>query len=175
MTSTDFSTFVTAENTAAKDASDSRARRIDEWRRNVDDLYSQVQDFLEDFVKDGSIIMERQDRSMSEELLGNYKIDQLLIRIGATRVALEPVGAMIFGAFGRVDLIGPRDAKKFVLVPEASERARIRVLSAEEAEQEAKTPDQQPELAWKISEGPRKDYIRLERATLMDAIMAVAQ
>ena len=44
--------------------------------------------------------------SVTEEHIGSYRIETLVIKVGDDRVVLTPVGTLILGSYGRVDIKG---------------------------------------------------------------------
>lgn len=175
MASRDFAKFVSEQNRVAKEPVVDRTQRLATWLEQLDALYGQVEDYLRPFIDKGDVQLERSAIAMNEEWLGAYDAPRLLIRIGAAVAELRPVGAIIFGADGRVDLRGPRDQLKLVLVPKDSRRAVIRILSEEEMAQDKERGAVAAELAWKIFQGPREDYIELSPQSFTQAIMDVAR
>ncbi|OGN42855.1 MAG: hypothetical protein A2623_08745 [Caulobacterales bacterium RIFCSPHIGHO2_01_FULL_70_19] len=174
MTTDRFSAFVAAELESARNDPFDADARIREWLDDVEALYRQVESFLAAFTASGAIRLERRPTTLNEEFLGTYEISRLVIEIGPKQVELRPIGALIFGAHGRVDLIGPRDSRKLVLVDKAASRARIRVLGEEDVEREKRNPPPPPTWAWKFSEGPRRDYVELDERAFKEAVLAVA-
>lgn len=175
MANRDFADFVSEKNQEAKEPKFDRQERLRSWLDQIKILYDQVKDFLSPFIEKGDVRLEERTLSMNEELLGQYDAPRLLITIGAVTVELCPVGALIFGAHGRVDLRGPRDNRKIVLVPKNSQRVAIRIFSEEEARREDENQRTAPELTWKFSLGPRQDYIELNRDSFTSAIMDVSR
>lgn len=172
MASRDFTAFVEAQNAAGRGME--REERVKSWLEKIGQLYRQVEGYLAPFTAQGQIRFERRGRQLNEEFLGNYEAPALLIRIGAKEVALEPVGSVVIGAQGRVDLRGMRDERKLVLLPKHVRRSRVRVLTQEEAQADKARTPATGELVWKIVPGPRQDYIDLDEQSLTEAILAVS-
>jgi hypothetical protein len=173
MSAKEFLSFVSNQNQIAdKDPLD-RAATMKSWFENIDDLFNKVSSFLKPFLDDGTISIRYQTISMNEEWLGIYETRKLIIKIGANEVELVPVGRMIFGAQGRVDIKGPIDFKKLLLVPADLQRFTVKVSSQHEAEKEPVEEREITKLAWKFSVGPRHDYTELTEDTFTSALMAV--
>jgi hypothetical protein len=90
---------------------------------------------------------------------------------------LEPIGTNLIAAQGRVDLIGPYGAVKFVLVNAASDRPRIRVSQKDDQAPNPPTATQHEQtLVWKIAtQAPSIRYLPLAAESFYDAIMQVTQ
>lgn len=83
-----------------------------EWIVDVSDLISKVQQWLAPGVVDELVNIEQVPARISEEHLGTYAAPALRIEMaGGDVVLFEPVGALIIGAMGRIDLsCGPKRA-----------------------------------------------------------------
>ena len=173
MPETDFAAFVNGHNRPIADPSFDRAGRLDLWTAALNRLHDLVREILRPYVLQGGIKLGVERIRLSEELLGQYQAPAMRIAIGNNlHIDLVPIGAMIFGASGRVDMRGPRAERRILLVPREVTRASLRVLTQEEMEREKQAPP--PELVWKFSVGPRKDYVDVDTESLTRAIMELS-
>ena len=80
---------------------------VAEYRRRLSALYTDAEAWL----RDAGLSCRREQMSLNEEMGGRYEVSRLVIRTADRhRVAeLEPVGAHVVGACGRVDLRGAFD------------------------------------------------------------------
>lgn len=78
------------------------------WLKSIDDLYSKINLWFEDFKKDGLIEIKDQEIYIDEESIGKYRTKRLEIYIGNDVITLTPKGTFIIGSFGRIDLSGPK-------------------------------------------------------------------
>ncbi len=81
-------------------------RRIEDWRRRLSDLYSDVTSWL----PPGWSARERDDVTMHELLMRSFGIEErrlpsLVLTKESLAARLEPRGLWIIGANGRVDLV----------------------------------------------------------------------
>jgi hypothetical protein len=173
MSSMEFVAFVDGLNEKADDEELDNVETIKRWLINITDLFDDLSGYLQDHVKAGKISISSSFVSINEEFLGVYEAPKLTIKIGNSEAELVPIGRMIFGAQGRIDLRGPVDVKKFVLVPEDLTKATIRIMSQQEAKKEANENKGPSKLAWKISSGPRHDYTDLNAETFANSLMSV--
>ncbi len=89
------------------------------WIRSVGALYRDIEsEFLASLIKDNVVIISRRPKTLFEEALGEYKIDDLIIKIGDEVAVFSPKGRLVVGAQGRLDLEGNRGVVTFVLNPE---------------------------------------------------------
>lgn len=92
-------------------------RVVDDWRSAVSDLYDRIADWLAPYVDEGTMLLTRHPKSAHEERTGPYDIDVLDIDVGPETVRLDPRGAVVIGARGRIDmtLLGRGDPVMLIL------------------------------------------------------------
>lgn len=88
---------------AAPDRSIDWARRRAKWLSELDTAFARIKDWL---LASGltSAEIEPFEVELSEETLGRYVAPGLRVRLGAAMVTFRPVGAVLIGACGRVDV-----------------------------------------------------------------------
>lgn len=74
------------------------------WRESVLWLEDTIAGWLKEYEKDGALSLSRDGVFLEEEAFGNYPSQALNILVGPTVVRIQPVGRMIIGATGRVDM-----------------------------------------------------------------------
>ncbi len=110
------------------------------WQGKMSALLDDIESWLAPLIYDHTIAFTRQRVQCREETLGAYQIESGLIKLGNDTLSLNPVGSVIVGGFGRVDVKGPNGSVLFLLcapdpdVPtEKSPRQRKMVLRASAA------------------------------------------
>jgi hypothetical protein len=98
-------------------------KELAEYIASVASLYDRATEYLSEYLADGSVNISHDEVEIVEESYGSYRIDRLLIDIGHQRVFLEPVGTMLIGSKGRVDLIGPIKRVPVLLIRESVKKA----------------------------------------------------
>jgi hypothetical protein len=89
----------------ASETSLNRTEIIDEWSRAIVRFYDQIREYLKEYLDDGSISLRSITFvSVYEESLGQYPISMMTLAAGPAIIEVKPVGRMIVGATGRVDL-----------------------------------------------------------------------
>ncbi len=97
---------------------DWKQRRRD-WLTAIERLYRQVTgELLADAIAQKLVSESRKKKKITEEYLGTYSVDELILDIGGEIVTFSPKGRNIIGAKGRVDLIGQLGTTTLVLDPE---------------------------------------------------------
>lgn len=90
--------------------------QIDEYKTLVNKLYDIALSAIDELINDGLIKTERAKKSITEESLGQYEIDSLILTINSKKIKFEPIGTMLIGSKGRVDVTGPFGKEKFILI-----------------------------------------------------------
>lgn len=139
------------------------------WLENLQNLSCMVQEWLAEYAAEGVITVQTEDILLNEQQVGHYKAPLVKIRVGSHLVKLKPIGTFLIGAYGRVDMEGPRGVCRLTLVPANASGPKI-VFNTD------LPPDQPVALAWKIATPPpTTKYIDLTRDAFLDEMMRVVQ
>jgi hypothetical protein len=151
-----------------------------EWLRRLDELYKQVEGFLSNYIASGQIVVESHPIDLTEENLGTYKARKLVLRIGRSAVTLMPVGTLLIGSRGRVDVIGPRGTTVPILLinskaRQVSDMVRVQVSIGRKLPD---VPKEKPgEITWEwkmVTRPPERRFIELTQESFFGMIMEVA-
>jgi hypothetical protein len=82
--------------------------RRDKYLAKIDQLYKQIESIFSEAIRDKTIHLSRRKKELSENYIGTYAVDDLVLLIGDEQVRFSPRGRNIVGAEGRVDLVGER-------------------------------------------------------------------
>ncbi len=115
MAEQEFSEFVKRKTEQVQDDIDWAKEKAD-WLRELDALYARMEEHLRPYTQAGEIRIERTPVQLTEDHLGTYEADKLTFKIGRDRIVAKPIGTLLIGARGRVDLSGPRKTVKIVLL-----------------------------------------------------------
>ncbi len=174
--SNSFDEFIKTQTKATDQVPFDKDKELNEWRKHVASFYDRVKEFLDRYVRDGSVRLEFKKIAIHEELLGTYELDALTLFLGTNRIQFTPIGTMLIGAKGRIDMIGSRGSVRFVLVDKDSTAPKISVrvwISGQTPPPEEPTKTVR-EWAWKISTPPPKiKYTELEEEAFQTALMEV--
>lgn len=127
------------------------------WLAQIEALYKIVEDSLADFLTVGKIEIKRIPMEVAEEAVGTYSVKALIVRIGTLEVRFVPVGTYIFGAYGRVDLIGSLGKARLILVEKGGSpipRVRVQAVESRPQLEEQGKAIPLPELEWKFATLP---------------------
>ena len=182
MSDLDFDKFVEREVEEAKEAKEfDPSKEISDFQDYIESLYSAIEGYLDDYVKSGNIVLGRSNHSIYEERLGNYSIKTLDIKIGFNEVKLKPIGTMLIGAKGRVDIIGNRTLRRLVLVDKKLTQPTLPKVTTKVVGNSIKgsisigeAQSSVPEWTWKFaSNPPRIRYQELNSDSFKNALMEV--
>jgi hypothetical protein len=180
MTKQQFETFLEAKarETKTPDPVDWIARK-QEWLKSLEMFYRQVELWLKDYLATGKIEMKRGDETLQEQHLGTYHAESLVLTIGMDRVVLQPIGTLLIGARGRVDMQGPKGTVKFILTGEHSDGIHVSISEAgpkggAPAPLRKPRPKPSEEWVWKIATPPPMvRFIELTPESFFGALMEV--
>lgn len=155
----------------------------EEWVSRIHQLYELVSDWLDEYRSQGTVEIATYDVDITEESLGTYQVPAMDIVVGNKKARLVPVGAIIIGASGRVDLRGPAGTSTFVLVPMSSSEPRIYSFISTSEEERKKTQAEidaalektkKEPRTWKVAtEPPNVKYLDLDEEMFFDVLVEV--
>lgn len=172
MTASAFSDFVKRKTTESR-VIDWDAKR-DLWLYRLNGLYTQINGYLKEFVEQQQIQITRYEMLLKEDYIGEYLAGFLKIEIGSSIVHLKPIGTLLIGGAGRVDMEGPGATVRIVLAPSEVDEPHMRVVISNSNGVEQQV-DAEVDWIWKIvNYSPRMRYVLLDERTFHDALMAAA-
>lgn len=91
-----------------------QTRRV-KWLDALAKLYDRIQRELV-FAGVSPDHIQETRHTLTEESLGTYEATGLKVQIGTGSVTFTPIGSVIIGGYGRVDVYGPRGEVKLIAV-----------------------------------------------------------
>jgi len=91
------------------------SKRKSEWLHAVDSLYALIELILKEPLSQGNAKSCRRKKEITEEHLGRYEADELVLTVGDENVLFSPKGRNVIGAIGRVDVQGEAGEATLVL------------------------------------------------------------
>jgi hypothetical protein len=176
---TDFGAFVKRQQAAAVEAERADwVKARNDWLGHLKELYDRTELFLADYIKAGEIKLNYRDIELNEENIGSYSARQMILKIGRQEIVMTPVGTLLIGAKGRVDVVGPAGRARLILVNSKASGPTIKVAVSIGGEPELPTAEVEPKeikWEWKIATSPPTiRYIELTQESLFRALMEVA-
>ncbi|MDR1701298.1 MAG: hypothetical protein LBR56_00820 [Sporomusaceae bacterium] len=142
------------------------------WLEAVEKFYQDVDAWI---GKLPNLTIDYKLHEITEDYIGKYEINKMIIIMLDEQIILEPIGTMLVGAHGRIDLQGKKGSIKFVLVPKNLQKIGIAIQDEKEPQPMLKKADPSKlELVWKIATpAPYVKFIDLDGDVFSDALMAV--
>ncbi|MBQ9525560.1 MAG: hypothetical protein IJR69_10660 [Bacteroidaceae bacterium] len=125
----DFNKFLKALQDKEKAKRDKRrqfdpAERIYRFQTLVSEFFNTLEtDWFRDSVAEGLMTIEREQISISEDSLGIYNTEKCRLIMGAEKIEFIPIGTVLLGTDGRIDMVYKRNEVMFVHVGEKVKRA----------------------------------------------------
>jgi len=147
--------------------------RKKEWVKHIKDFYQTVTVWLMDYVEKDKVTITRVATTVNEEPVGTYKTHTLILKVANQEVRLSPVGTVLIGARGRIDMESETGTVKFLLVDEKLESPLGRMgISADKRSKSKKGDEKRISWTWKIATPPPSvRYISLNEESFFDALM----
>lgn len=92
-------------------------QRKRDWIAAIDLLYADVARLLKEPVQQGAATLVRRTREITEDHLGTYPVEDLVVGVGDERVTFAPRARNVIGAAGRVDVRGERAEGMLIVQP----------------------------------------------------------
>jgi hypothetical protein len=153
-------------------------KQRDDWLAYLNKLYTDVEKFLSPYTDNRSIKLDVEAIKLTEPDIGTYETTKMIIRIADQTITLTPVGTLLIGSKGRVDVEGRAGRSRLLLLNKNAKGAHdlIRVTIVDPAKPEL-TPNLKGETiewAWKIvSPPPATTFIDFNRDTFFQLILEV--
>lgn len=182
MSKTDFDAFVTRQQTEQeKEAAFDPKQQLKEWLGHLDALYKQIESYLQPYITKNTAQIVCRGIPLNEEFIGAYTAPEMILKIGRSTVTFTPIGTILIGTKGRVDVQGPAGTARLSLVNKQVSTARqlVQVTIRRPGDPPPAPPSpeaiKQIEWAWKISTPPPEmKFIELTQETFYEMILAVA-
>jgi hypothetical protein len=104
-----FEDFLLEKKKSAQDVTFSPEQRKLEWLNSIEYLYQDIKDWMSPFTSKHLMSINEYMVTISEDFIGTYEIKRMDIFIGKNKVSLIPRGTYVFGSYGRIDVVGPKD------------------------------------------------------------------
>lgn len=153
-------------------------KRREDWLHELEELYVRMEDHLLPYTQAGGIRIERTRVQLREDYLGTYDADKLTFKIGREKIVAKPVGTLLIGASGRVDLSGPRKTLKIVLLSKGGPVLTTRIEHGRVSEESSRPMVRRGEVdepGWYIETPPPESVVvAFGQDSFRDAIMEVS-
>lgn len=153
------------------------AAELQQWLKHLADLYALVDSALADFTAKGQIVVESREIELTEENIGRYRAPSRIIKFGTNTISMVPIGTLLIGTKGRVDMTGPRGVIRLILADKSSTGVSVTI----QVRTEGMPPPEPPapkkiDWEWKMvlrNTGMPK-YQKLTPEVFLDALIEIA-
>ena len=155
-------------------------KELDDWIARLNALYTQIKDeFLKDYINAGSISTEIGSIELNEEFSGPYVAPTMVIHIGLQEIKLIPIGTMLIGSKGRVDVVGRAGTSRLILlsknVTSPSQLVSVTIVDPKNPQSIKRPIPQQIEWAWKIAtRPPTATFLELNKESFLQILLEVS-
>jgi hypothetical protein len=123
----------------------------DEWISFIKQFYSSVEGWLAPYVEQQKLAFDYKKTTLSEEHIGTYDVDTMNINFAGQQIKIEPVGTLLIGTKGRIDMEGARGRVQFILADKDSKGIKVSVsISLDGKPKEEQQKPKEPNWTWKI-------------------------
>lgn len=176
MSKKDFEEFLKKHATKTPEKEIDWEVQKEEWLEYIKQFYESVKEWLEPYKADGKVSYDFKPLMLTEENIGTYEVDAMHVNFAGQKITLEPIGTLLIGTKGRIDLEGARGRVQFILADKDSKGMKVNV-SVSIGEQPEKKPEERkvPDWTWKIVlREPRKiSYAEFNEDNFFDALMEI--
>lgn len=152
------------------------AKQKTEWLDFIKIFYDSVESWLTPYKHQGKLSYYYNETQITEEYIGTYDVKVMFIDFAGQRLTLQPLGTLLIGTKGRIDMDGPRGTIQFILADKDSTGMKFHVsISVNGKETEKPKEHKDPDWVWKIVlREPRKiAYKAFTENNFFDALMEV--
>ncbi|MBK0000202.1 hypothetical protein [Erwinia sp. S38] len=98
-----------------------------DWLDFVNDFYVKIKSWLKPLIDDGSIVVSFSKVNLKEDFIGSYDLEKMVIKVARKEVELVPVGTLLIGTKGRIDMKGLSGKVQFILADKKSSGVKFTV------------------------------------------------
>ena len=176
MSKKDFEEFLNKHATKTPEKEINWEAQKEEWLDYINQFYKSVKEWLEPYRAGGKVSYEFKPLMLTEENIGTYAVDAMHVNFAGQKITLEPIGTLLIGTKGRIDLEGARGRVQFILADKDSKGMKANVSVSIGGQPEKKPEERKnPDWTWKIVlREPRKiSYAEFNEDNFFDALMEI--
>lgn len=152
---------------------------LEYWLGRLNTLYSDIQGYLDEYIKQGHVKCEIGEIELREDFSGAYRAPMMRIEIGLKKVRVVPIGTMLIGSKGRVDVVGPTGSARLALINAKTrsprQMIRVEIVDPTRPRQPDISDRQEPEWVWKfIGPSASATFTDLSKESFLEAILDVS-
>ncbi|WIG83823.1 hypothetical protein KFZ68_20565 (plasmid) [Photobacterium damselae] len=126
MSKKDFDSFLSKHEKQQQESTIDWIKQKDEWLDYIDAFYKQIETWFTPYIKDERVSYSYSPKALVEDHIGSYNVKNMKIDFAGQSVVLEPVGTLLIGTKGRIDMEGARGRVQFILADKNSPGFNVR-------------------------------------------------
>lgn len=172
MSKKDFDSFLSSHEKKQQESTIDWDKQKDEWLDYIESFYNQVEAWFAPYVEAGRVSYGYSPKTLVEDHIGSYEVKNMKIDFAGQSVVLEPVGTLLIGTKGRIDMEGARGRVQFILADKSSSGVNVRVSINKPI------PEEKPkeiEWVWKLvlRDSRRVKFEDFNESNFFDALMEI--
>ena len=112
----DFKSFLEKHGLNKREEAVDWTQRKEEWVSYINQFYQIIQKWLKPYIDENIVELNFKPITLHEENIGSYETNRILMKIANQEVVFTPIGTLLIGSKGIIDMEGR--AGKIVFVPE---------------------------------------------------------
>jgi hypothetical protein len=141
-----------------------------EWLGFIEQFYEKVELWVQPYLETGQLSYNYRKTILTEDDIGSYEVGVMEINFAGQHIKLEPIGTLLIGTKGRIDMEGARGRVQFILADKNSKERKI-ISTNDKALQIG-----EPDWTWKIilRESRKIAYEDFNEENFFSALMEIA-
>ncbi|MGJ8646665.1 MAG: hypothetical protein ACSHXJ_07185 [Marinomonas colpomeniae] len=176
MSKKDFESLLKKHESKSEDKEIDWQAQKTEWLELIDQFYTSIECWLSPYKDGGTVSYDYKDLQLTEEYIGSYTVKVMTADFAGQKLTLEPIGTLLIGTKGRIDMEGAKGRVQFILADKNSSGMKISVsISIDGEKPKEKEPQKTPEWTWKIvlRESRKVLFVEFNEENFFDALMEV--
>jgi hypothetical protein len=120
MSKIDFENMLNKHNEKPKQEDINWVKEKEEWLTFIKQFYDSIERWLKPYSEKGQLSYEYEKITLTEEDIGSYEVNVMKIIFAGQHIKLMPIGTLLIGTKGRIDMEGARGRVQFMLAKEDS-------------------------------------------------------
>lgn len=172
MSKRDFEQLLNNHSTQQESQEINWENQKDEWLEYIDSFYKTVERWFEPYVAAKNVYYSFYETTLVEDYIGTYTVNKMKIDFAGQSLVMEPIGTLLIGTKGRIDMEGARGRVQFIL----ADKSRSGLSIQRKKSQLVTDKDQSKiEWTWKIvsRDSNRIRFEDFNEENFFDALMEV--
>ncbi len=172
MSKKDFEHLLSKHESKEKEDPINWEQQKQEWLSFINQFYTYLETWFEPYKTNGKLSYEYRPYSLTEENIGTYETRTMYVKFAGQDLKIEPIGTLLIGTKGRIDLEGARGRIQFILADRQSKEPNIRVSIGEPIKNDN---PKKIDWTWKIAlrDARKIAYEEFNEDNFFDALMEV--